>query len=126
MRHAQAESAIFKKEQAIWRIQFEGEEITLTNMKGLGDINRLLQSPETEVHCTELMGSASSMDESSYVIDEQARAAYKQHIRDLDEEIAEAEEQNDLARALKLKKEYEELLGHQLGRRPDLSSSHLI
>ena len=112
VRHAQAESAIFKKEQAIWRIQFEGEEITLTNMKGLGDINRLLQSPETEVHCTELMGSASSMDESSYVIDEQARAAYKQHIRDLDEEIAEAEEQNDLARALKLKKEYDQLLDH--------------
>ena len=105
-------ASIFKKEQAIWRIQFEGEEITLTNMKGLIDINRLLQSAETEVHCTELMGSGSSMDETSFVIDEQARQAYKQHIQDLEEDIAVAEEQNDLARAVKLKKEYDQLLDH--------------
>ena len=104
--------SIFKKEQAIWRIQFEGEEITLTNMKGLADLNRLLQSPETEVHCTELMGSGSSMDETSFVIDEQARQAYTQHIQDLEEDIAEAEEQNDLGRVVKLKKEYDQLVDH--------------
>jgi hypothetical protein len=121
--------SIFKKEQAIWRIQFEGEEITLTNMKGLADLNRLLQSPETEVHCTELMGTGSSMDETSYVIDDQARAAYKQHIQDLEEDIAEAEEQNDLGRAVKLKKEFDQLVEHLTaslgagGRKRKLNSS---
>jgi len=104
--------SIFKKEQAIWRIQFEGKEITLTNMKGLADLNRLLQTPETELHCTELMGSGSSMDEASFVIDEKAKLAYQQHIRDLEEDITEAEEQNDLARVMKLKNEYEQLLDH--------------
>ena len=111
-RHGLAVESIFKKEQAVWRIQFDGDEITLTNMKGLADLNRLLESPETEVHCTELMGSGSSMDETSFVIDEQARAAYKLHIQDLEEDIAEAEEQNDLARAVKLKKEYDQLVDH--------------
>ena len=81
-------------------------------MKGLADLNRLLQSPETEVHCTELMGSGSSMDETSFVIDEQARQAYTQHIQDLEEDIAEAEEQNDLGRVVKLKKEYDQLVDH--------------
>jgi tetratricopeptide (TPR) repeat protein len=104
--------SIFKKEQAIWRIQFYGKEITLTNMKGLVDINRLLQSAETEVHCTDLMGSGSSMDEASFVIDEKARQAYKQRIKDLEEDITEAEDQNDLARAVKFKKEYDQLLDH--------------
>lgn len=56
----------------------------------------MLQSPEIEVHCTELMGSGAGMDETSYVIDEQTRQAYRLHIRDLEEGIAEAEEQNDL------------------------------
>ena len=121
--------SIFKREQAIWRIQFEGKEITLTNMKGLVDINRLLQTPETELHCTELMGSESSMDEASFVIDEKAKLAYKQHIRDLEEDIAEAEEYNDLARAAKLKNEYEQLLDHLTkslgtgGRKRKLNSS---
>ncbi len=105
-------ASIFKQEQAIWRIQFDNREITLTNMKGLQDIKRLLQAPEIECHCTDLMGSESSMDETSFTIDEKARQAYRQHIRDLEEDIAEAEEHNDLARAVTLKKEYDQLVDH--------------
>jgi TolB-like protein/Tfp pilus assembly protein PilF len=104
--------SIFKKEQAIWRIQFEGEELTLTNMKGLVDIFRLLQSPETEIHCTELMGSESSMDEASLVLDKKAVSSYRKRIKDLEEDISEAEEQNDLARTRRLKTEYDQLVEH--------------
>lgn len=104
--------SIFKKEQAIWRIQFDGEEITLTNMKGLQDINRLLQSPEAEIHCTDLMGAESSMDEASFTIDEKALSFYRERIKDLEEDINEAQEQNDLARTVKLKTEYDQLVEH--------------
>lgn len=111
-RHPVSLDSIFKKEQAIWRIQFDGNEITLTNMKGLQDINLLLQSPEKQIHCTDLMGSVSSMDEASFAIDEKALSSYRERIRDLEEDISEAQEQNDLARAVQLKKEYDQLVDH--------------
>lgn len=111
-RHPVSLDSIFKKEQAIWRIQFDGNEITLTNMKGLQDINLLLQSPEKQIHCTDLMGSVSSMDEASFAIDEKALSSYRERIRDLEEDIGEAREQNDLARAVQLKKEYDQLVDH--------------
>ena len=109
---ASINASIFIKEQAIWRIQFDNKEITLTNMKGLQDINRLLQTPETELHCTDLMGSESSMDEADYAIDEKAKQAYRKHLKDLEEDIAEAEEQNDLGKTAKLKNEYDQLIDH--------------
>ena len=37
---------------------FEGATATLTEVKGFYDPARLLERPEEEIHCTDLMGAA--------------------------------------------------------------------
>jgi len=103
---------VFQREQDVWRILFEGSEIALIDMKGFHDIATLISSPETEIHCTELMGSESSMDENSFTIDEKARESYQQRIQDLQSEIEEAEEFNDLGRKAQLQEELLQLTEH--------------
>lgn len=107
-----SESWIFKNEQNVWRMEYDQVEVILPDLKGYHDIARLLAEPERDVHCAELMGSDSSMDENDLVIDEKARHAYEEHIRDLRKELEQAEEGNDLGRSAKLKKELDEVLSH--------------
>ena len=104
--------AIFKKEQAIWHVVFGGVETTMPDLKGLQDIAWLLSTPEKEVHCTDLMGAESSMDENEYTMDEQARSQYERRVRELQEDITEAEQLQDLGRKEKLRQELEYLLDH--------------
>lgn len=103
---------IFKKEQAIWHMVFDGVEITMPDLKGFHDISRLLFRPEEQIHCTDLMGGESSMDENDYTMDGKARSQYENRIRELQEDIAEADEIHDLGRKEKLKEELEYLLDH--------------
>ncbi len=115
--------SIFKKEQAIWRFEFEGVETTMPDLKGFHDITTLLANPEKNIHCTELMGAASSMDDKSFVIDDKALAEYRRHINELQLEIQDAEEANDIGRKAKLQEELEKILEHLslntgLGKRP--------
>jgi len=116
-------AAIFKQEQAIWHMQFDHLEITMPDLKGFHDIARLLASPESDVHCTELMGGESSMDEKDFTMDDRARREYEEHILELQRSINEAEEYNDIGRKEKLQEELEYILAHLsknfgLGKRP--------
>ncbi len=115
--------SLFIKEKEIWKITFEGNEITLADMKGLHDITRLLSTPDEDIHCTELMGSASSMDENDFTMDDKAHRSYKQRMQDLNIEIEEADELNDLGRKAKLEEELDQLIEHLsqslgIGKRP--------
>lgn len=115
--------SIFIKEQEVWRLEFDNIEVTLLDMKGYTDIARLLASPDTDIHSTELMGTTSAMDENTYTIDEKAHQSYKSHINDLKREIAEAEENNDLGRKELLQTELDQFLAQLskdlgLGKRP--------
>lgn len=115
--------SIFKKEQAIWHFEFDGLEVTMPDLKGFHDIAALLASPESEIHCTKLMGSEGSMDENDFTIDEQAKSAYKKHINELQQEIEKAEENNDIGRKEVLQKELDHVVDHLsknlgLGMRP--------
>lgn len=103
---------IFKKEQAIWHMVFDGVEITMPDLKGFYDIAKLLSMPEHDIHCTDLMGSESNMDKNDYTLDETARSQYERRVRELQEEIAEADDLQDLGRKEKLRQEQEYLLDH--------------
>lgn len=104
--------SIFKHEDKIWYFAFEGAESTMTELKGFHDIQRLLSTPDQDVHCTELMGSESNMAKDDVILDSRARREYNNHIRDLRRDMAEAEEMNDLGRKNKLQSELEEILDH--------------
>ncbi len=102
----------FQKKNNIWQISFEGTEIQIPEVKGFHDLASLLATPGAEMHCTEIMGSPDSLGEDEMVMDEKARQSYEQRIRDLHEEITEAEEMNDLGRTEKLKTELDQLTDH--------------
>ncbi|HKJ65720.1 MAG TPA: hypothetical protein VJ969_09970, partial [Desulfopila sp.] len=104
--------AIFKQEQAVWHMQFDHVEITMPDLKGFHDIARLLASAESGVHCTELMGAESSMDEKDFTMDDKARREYEEHVLELQRSLDEAEEYNDIGRKEKLQEELEYILAH--------------
>ncbi|MBE0583198.1 MAG: hypothetical protein IH612_05480 [Desulfofustis sp.] len=103
--------AVMKKIRASWQLSFAGREVTVPDLKGLHDIARLLDAPETEFHCTDLMGLAASMDDTHYRIDARARQEYQNHIHDLQEEIEEATVNHDIGRKAQLERELDEVLG---------------
>lgn len=113
----------FVKQDGLWEMTFDGHTVRLAEMKGFIDITRLLAVPENQIHCTELMGSTDSLSEPSFMLDEKARRSYETRIRDLREEIGEAQAMNDLGRTEKLSAELDQLTDHLagslgLGRRP--------
>jgi TolB-like protein len=102
----------FKKHKELWHMAYEETSIQLSEVKGFFDLARLLATPGEEVHCTEMMGTPDSLSEHDTAIDEKARQAYAQRIRDLHNEIAAAEEMNDLGRMEKLSIELDQLTEH--------------
>ncbi len=107
-----AQPDTFRKDSGLWQISFEGTAIQLPEVKGFFDLVRLLETPGKEVHCTEMMGTPDSLSENDTVMDEKARQSYAQRIRDLHDEIAEAEKMNDLGRMEKLSAELDRLTEH--------------
>lgn len=103
--------ALIRREGEIWAIQWGERTIRLNHSKGLEDLSKLLLHPGTEFHVLELAvdGSApdgsgpqaaaeglhTAGDDAGAVLDPQAKQSYRQRLRDLEEELAEAESFND-------------------------------
>ena len=81
-------------------------------VKGFHDLTRLLRAPGEENHCAEIMKRPDSLGSDEPIMDEQARLAYEERIRDLYEELQEAEHMNDAGRLAKLNTELGALTDH--------------
>lgn len=103
--------SVFRNENKIWYFAFEGQETTMPELKGFYDIQKLLIAPEKNIHCTELMGTESTMSDD-VTIDDQAKHAYKKHITELNEELDEARELHDLGRIERIQNELDTLIKH--------------
>ncbi|MDF1812373.1 MAG: hypothetical protein P1V20_09165 [Verrucomicrobiales bacterium] len=101
---------VFRALNDLRYIAFEGKEVQLPEVKGFGDIERLLESGSEEIHCTELMGTIAESGESSEVLDSRARGECAARIRELQAELHEAEEFNDFTRAEKVAEELDPLI----------------
>ncbi len=116
-------AATFRREGEFWTIAFESEAVRMKHSKGLGYLARLLERPGSEIHAVDLAspggnGTASaSMAELSVttdagvgpVLDDEARAAYRERVADLRADIAQAEQWNDPERAARARDELEAL-----------------
>ncbi len=96
--------------RAGWIAEFDGHRETLPDLKGLHDLRRLLERPGQEVHCLDLAERSETTYGADAALDGPARAALKARIRDLGEELAEAEVMNDLGRAERARSEMDRLL----------------
>jgi TolB-like protein len=93
-----------------WIVAFDGRQALLPDLKGLSDIRRLLERPGDEIHCVDLAERLPNEHGGDQVLDDTARAAIKARIRDLQEEIGDAEDHNDLGRAERLREEFDTLV----------------
>jgi tetratricopeptide (TPR) repeat protein len=101
----------FQKQEDFWQLSYRGTEVQLTEVKGFYDLKKLLENPGQSIHCAELMGTTIKSS-GQPVIDKKARAEYQQRIRDLQQEIHQAEQDHDLGVLNKLQDEYDQLLEH--------------
>jgi len=114
-RTAPTPANVFKKDHQLWRVAFKGITVTLPEVKGYLDLARLLGAPGKEVHCMEIMGRPNGAGGDDPVLDQKARLAYEQRIRDLRSEIDDARAMNDLARQENLNVELDQLTEHLAG-----------
>ena len=119
------------REDAFWVVAYAGERTRLPDSLGLRYLDLLVRQPGRELTAVELVrlaaaspagpgpartgARADGLHEATGapaedVLDAQARAAYRQRLADLDDELAEAQEWNDTERASRIRAEKDFLI----------------
>jgi len=112
---------VFRREGEYWSIAFAGEAFRLKDVKGLRYLAQLLGHPGREFHVLDLAAAGAGgprisparedelpqarLSGTGPILDEQAKAAYRARLRDLEEELAEATSWADPVRAAKARQE---------------------
>ena len=96
---APTEEGTLRREGEVWVLAYRGREIRLRDAKGLHDLAVLLERPNREVHVSELTGGGVVTAAAVETIDDDAKAAYRARISELEAEVAEADDAHDLVRA---------------------------
>jgi len=97
--------AALERDGDVWHVTFGGRHTIVKHSKGLQDLAVLLVRPGVEVHVTELetlpagVARATRATTNDVALDRRAIAAYRERLTELDDDIADAEAANDVARA---------------------------
>jgi len=111
-----ADTAELRRDGDVWHLSFAGITTIVKHVKGMADLALLLPRPGVEVHVTELeslpegIAAAARSSGRDETLDRQAVAAYRSRLEDLDADLAEADHDNDLARAERIRTERDFLL----------------
>lgn len=96
-------TSTFRREGEYWTIGPPRSAFRLKDSKGLRYLANLLSEPHREFHVLDLVGGESvaavSLSNQAPILDSEGQHRYRTRIRDLEEEVAEAESWNDPARA---------------------------
>ena len=95
----------------LWELSYLNLSVAIKDCKGLHDIAKLLEQPEKQLNCSELMGVVLENSGTS-MIDDQAMKEYKNKIRALKIDIDDAQEMGMHQKADQLRGEYETLVEH--------------
>jgi hypothetical protein len=107
--------------QTVWSVGPAGEARLLPDMKGLHYLRALLQRPCVEITALEMSAMASghgpavAEPDAGERLDRRALTAYRNRLREIDEELDEAQSWNDQARAERVEAEREALLRELAG-----------
>jgi len=118
-----AATAELIREGEYWTVAFKDRELRVRDSKGMGYLAELLAQPECEIEVLALAGgrsadpasqaevadaglTLSSDSDGDPLLDEQARLAYRERLKDLREEIEEADAFRDPERAASARAEY--------------------
>jgi hypothetical protein len=95
----------------VWQVEWRGRQSTVPDSKGIRDLAVLLAHPGQPVSALDLVEAAGGPQAAAAggslgpVLDATARRAYKQRLADLEEELAEAEDNADLGQLERLRSE---------------------
>lgn len=101
---------IFKKENEMWEMAFEGKTIFLSEVKGYIDLAHLIAHSGKSIHCAELMGTVLEQDDHYFVLDDKAKKEYQKRVNALLKAIEEADEAQHSEMASELREQYEKLV----------------
>jgi hypothetical protein len=94
--------AVFRRDGTHRALGFAGAELIVPDLVGLRYIERLLSDPGREVHVLDMVrlerGTSGSAQPGLPVLDEQARAAYKRRLADIDDDVQDAQATGDFTR----------------------------
>jgi len=103
-------TGFLRREGRQWLVGYGDVRFELPDAKGLGYLARLLREPDREIHVLDLVGAGPAYSgHAGPVLDEQAKGAYRRRVRELEEEIDEAQAWNDPERASRAELELEAL-----------------
>jgi hypothetical protein len=105
---------VFRRDGEVWTLGYAGREVRLRDSKGLRDLHALLTRPGTAVAALDLAagapGRGPAAADTGEVIDAQARAAYSERLRELEEAAAEADAAADIGRSARIAAERDALV----------------
>jgi hypothetical protein len=105
---------VFRRDGEVWTLRYGGRQVRLRDSKGLRDLHALLTQPGTAVAALDLAGGAPgrvpAATDAGEVIDAQARSAYRQRLRELEEEAAEADAAADIGHSARITAERDALV----------------
>jgi predicted ATPase len=90
---------IFRRRGEHWEVGYDGEVVTVRATKGMDDLGVLLATPGREVHCLDLAGGGLDQRGAGDALDASARRSYETRVRELQQDLDEAEAANDRGRA---------------------------
>lgn len=121
----------FHDERTHWRLSFDGVTVRVPNSLAVRYLAYLVEHPGREFHARELinvarrlwappasvageanLATARDLGGGGDVLDARARAEYRERLRELAEDLAEAEDNNDAGRTELLRAEMETLTEH--------------
>ncbi len=129
---------VFRLEGDTRTITFDGSTVLLRDLKGLRYLERLLADPGREIHALDLVAvergslpiratsgpeGERANDHAGAVFDEQARAAYRRRLAEIEDDIDEATAMGDLERAARAEADREYLV-MELARGVGLGGRH--
>jgi hypothetical protein len=116
--------AVLRRDGDVWRLGFAGDTVRMKDARGVHLLATLLRHPRQEIHVLDLAaggpgaggaGEVADRGDAGPLLDQAARAAYRNRLEDLREELEEAERFNDPKRAERARHEIE-FLGEELAR----------
>lgn len=135
------QAAIFRAEGELRSVCYAGRTETVRDLKGLRYIERLLAEPNREFHVLDLVAveqgtlpttpSKSRHERAGFgqggdglpALDDEARNAYQQRLREIDSDIEDATERNDLGRIVLAQRDRDFLIA-ELSRAVGLSGRY--